>query len=229
MSTASLSATAYLQLKQALDEFHYVPGDRFSENEVSARLGMSRTPVREALVRLQREGYISVLPKLGWVVNAIDFEVFAQLYDVRAVLECAAADLLCACPEVADRLAALAAIWFVPEHERPREHTRVSLLDEAFHMDLVQTSGNGEMARIHRDLTERIRIVRRLEFTRSDRIDTTYTEHGHILRALLARDAAQSRALLQAHIALSRDEVKKITLHTLQAARRQRERPAQAA
>jgi DNA-binding GntR family transcriptional regulator len=53
---SSLSATAYQQLKQALDEFHYVPGDRFSENEVSARLGMSRTPVREALVRLQREG-----------------------------------------------------------------------------------------------------------------------------------------------------------------------------
>lgn len=219
---SSLSATAYQQLKQALDEFHYVPGDRFSENEVSARLGMSRTPVREALVRLQREGYISVLPKLGWVVNTIDFEVFAQLYDVRAVLECAAADLLCAADDVAARLAPLAAIWCVPPAEQLAEHARVSQLDEAFHMDLVQAGGNLEMARIHRDLTERIRIVRRLEFTREDRIATTYAEHARILQALLARDTAQARALLQTHISVSRDEVKKITVHALQAARRQR-------
>ncbi|ARU04843.1 GntR family transcriptional regulator [Comamonas serinivorans] len=222
MSTASLAATAYQQIKLELDTFHYAPGDRFSENEVSGRLGMSRTPVREALVRLQREGYISVLPKLGWVVNAIDFEVFAQLYDVRAVLECAAADLLCACTDTAERLQALTAIWCVPDAERLREHARVSLLDEAFHLDLVQAAGNLEMARIHRDLTDRIRVVRRLEFTREDRIGTTYAEHARILQALLARDAAQARTLLQTHIAVSRDEVQKITVHALQAARRQR-------
>jgi len=90
----SLANMAYDKLRQALDNFHYVPGDRFSESEVGTELGMSRTPVREALVRLQREGCISVIPKLGWVVNSIDFTVFEQLYDVRAVLECAAVDLL---------------------------------------------------------------------------------------------------------------------------------------
>ncbi len=229
MPPSSLSTTAYQQLKQALDEFHYMPGDRFSENEVSARLGMSRTPVREALVRLQREGYISVLPKLGWVVNAIDFETFAQLYDLRAVLECAAADLLCAAADADRRLAPLTAIWCVPPEQRLAERARVSQLDEAFHMDLVQAGGNLEMARVHRDLTERIRIVRRLEFTREDRIATTYAEHARILQALLARDAAQARALLQAHISVSRDEVKKITVHTLQAARRQRTQPLERA
>lgn len=218
----SLAASAYSQLKQQLDNFHFVPGDRFSESEVSALLGMSRTPIREALVRLQREGYISVMPKLGWLVNPIDFHVFAQLYDVRCVLECAAIGLLGAAPDLAQRLAPLRALWCVPEALRLNECSAVSHMDESFHMALVQASGNHEMARIHRDLTERIRTVRRLEFTRNDRIDAAYDEHAHILETLLAGDTARTQALVRQHIAVSRDEVKQITLHTLQTARRQR-------
>lgn len=222
MAQTSLAALAYQQLRQELDNFHYVPGDRFSENEVSARLGMSRTPVREALVRLQREGYISVMPKLGWVVNAIDFVVFEQLYDVRSVLECAAVDLLCAAGNVARRLESLRALWCVDTSQRLNECTQVSRMDEAFHMSLVHAGGNLEMARIHQDLTERIRVVRRLEFTRSYRIDAAYDEHAQILQAILAHDSAHAKALLRRHIAVSRDEVRKITLHTLQEARQQR-------
>ena len=219
MTQTSLAASAYVRLKQELDSFHYAPGDRFSETEVSLRLSMSRTPVREALVKLQREGYISVMPKLGWLVNQIDFAVFEQLYDVRSVLECAAIDLLAAAPDLALRLAPLCGIWCVEPYLRLHQHEQVSHMDEAFHMDLVRASGNLEMARIHKDLTERIRVIRRLEFTRPDRIATTYAEHAEILQALLSRDATQAKALLSRHIAVSRNEVKKITLHTVHAAR----------
>ena len=220
MTQTSLAASAYARLKQELDSFHYAPGDRFSETEVSLRLSMSRTPVREALVKLQREGYISVMPKLGWLVNQIDFAVFEQLYDVRSVLECAAIDLLAAVPDLALRLTPLCGLWCVEPHLRLHQHEQVSHMDEAFHMDLVRASGNLEMARIHKDLTERIRVIRRLEFTRPDRIATTYAEHAEILQALLSRDAAQAKALLSRHIAVSRNEVKKITLHTVHAARK---------
>lgn len=219
MSAISLANVAYEKLRQALDNFQYVPGDRFSENEVGAELGMSRTPVREALVRLQREGYISVMPKLGWVVNALDFAVFEQLYDVRSVLECAAVDLLILAPDLEQRLQALNGHWLVPAEQRLTDIAQVSHLDERFHMDLLATSGNLEMARIHGDITDRIRIVRRLEFTRNYRIDVTYEEHGRILQALLARDGLQAKVLLQKHIRVSRDEVKNITLHMLQSAR----------
>lgn len=220
MTQTSLAASAYARLKQELDSFHYAPGDRFSETEVSLRLSMSRTPVREALVKLQREGYISVMPKLGWLVNQIDFAVFEQLYDVRSVLECAAIDLLAATPDLALCLAPLCGLWCVEPHLRLHQHEQVSHMDEAFHMDLVRASGNLEMARIHKDLTERIRVIRRLEFTRPDRIATTYAEHAEILQALLSRDATQAKALLSRHIAVSRNEVKKITLHTVHAARK---------
>ena len=219
MPPVSLATTAYEQLRQALDNLEYVPGDRFSENEVGAALGMSRTPVREALVRLQREGYISVIPKLGWVVNQIDFAVFEQLYDVRSVLECAAVDGLAHMLDLQQRLQALSSHWLVPAAQRLTDMRAVSALDERFHMDLVAASGNLEMARIHSDITDRIRIVRRLEFTRNYRIDVTYEEHGRILQALLARDGLQAKILLQKHIRVSRDEVKNITLHMLQNAK----------
>lgn len=220
MPPTSLSNVAYDQLRQALDNFQYVPGDRFSENEVGAELGMSRTPVREALVRLQREGYISVMPKLGWVVNTIDFTVFEQLYDVRSVLECAAVDLLVAAPDLEQRLGTVAAQWLRPIEQRLTDRVEVSRLDEDFHIALLAASGNFEMARIHRDITDRIRVVRRLEFTHNYRIDMTYEEHGRILQALLRRDGLQAKILLQKHIRVSRDEVKNITLHMLQSARK---------
>ena len=219
MSSTSLASLAYDKLRQALDNFQYVPGDRFSENEVGTDLGMSRTPVREALVRLQREGYISVIHKLGWIVNSIDFTMFEQLYDVRSILECAALDLLVQIPDLEIRLCELTALWCIPAQQRLSEIATVSRNDEQFHMALVATSGNKEMTRIHRDITDRIRIVRRLEFTRNYRIDVTYEEHGCILTALLCRDSLRAKSLLQHHIRVSSVEVKNITLHTLQNAR----------
>ena len=77
----SLASQAYTQLKADIFDFHFLPGDRFSENEMSERLQMSRTPVREALFRLQREGYVEVLHKAGWQIRPFDFQMFEQLYD----------------------------------------------------------------------------------------------------------------------------------------------------
>jgi DNA-binding GntR family transcriptional regulator len=66
----------YEQLKRDVAEFNLVPGDRFTENEISERLGVSRTPVRQALFRLQQEGYVEVLFRSGWRVLPFDFDQF---------------------------------------------------------------------------------------------------------------------------------------------------------
>ena len=72
---------------------------------------------------------------------------------------------------------------------------------------------------MHWDVTERIRIIRRLDFTRADRIEATYVEHAKILRAVMQKKVDQAQLLLKTHIEQSKAEVRKITLHTLQAAR----------
>ena len=64
----------------------------------------------------------------------------------------------------------------------------------------MRAAGNHEMARVHWDVSERIRIVRRLDFTRPDRVDATYSEHPKILRAVIQRKGEQAQLLLKNHI-----------------------------
>jgi DNA-binding GntR family transcriptional regulator len=211
----------YQQLKRDVAEFKLVPGDRFTENELSERLGVSRTPVRQALFRLQQEGYVEVLFRSGWRVLPFDFEQFEQLYDLRMVLETTAVHRICSDGQHVDRelLAQLAAIWLVPAAARSTDAVQVAQWDEAFHCALVSAAGNAEMARVHRDVTDRIRIIRRLDFTKPVRMDATYDEHAKILRAVQRKRGDQAAMLLRAHIETSQAEVRKITLHQVHLAR----------
>ena len=215
----NLAEQVYATLKAEIHDFRLVAGDRFSEADLGSRLGVSRTPVREALFRLRNEGFLDVEPKLGWFVRPIDFAKLEQLYDLRIVLELASVQRLCARTEDTPELDALKDIWLVPVAEHLTDAREVGANDEQFHATLVRAAGNAEMARVHWDVTERIRIVRRLDFTRPDRIEATYAEHAKILRAVIQRKVDQAQLLLKSHIEQSKAEVRKITLHTLHEAR----------
>jgi DNA-binding GntR family transcriptional regulator len=140
----SLADTVYQQLKRDVAEFRLVPGDRFTENEICDRLGVSRTPVREALLRLQQEGFVEVLFRSGWRVLPFDFEQFEQLYDLRMVLETTAVHRLCSDDRRVDRdlLEKLSATWLVTAAARSTDGVQVALWDEDFHCLLVAAAGN---------------------------------------------------------------------------------------
>jgi DNA-binding GntR family transcriptional regulator len=209
-----LADAVYGRVKSDIFEFRLMPGARFSENALAAQMKVSRTPVREALMRLAREGFVEVHSKSGWSVRALDFERFDQLYDVRVILELAAVRALCG-GDFGNALAGLKKTWLVAPRQRLDEPMEVARLDEAFHATLVSATGNRELARMHADVTERIRIVRRLDFTQRERIAYTYEEHGAILRAVLARKLQQVTLLLRSHIEHSKLEVRKISIHRL--------------
>ena len=246
----SRATEVYEQLKRDVSDFKLVPGDRFTETEISERMKVSRTPVRQALFRLQQEGFVEVLFRSGWRVLPFDFDQFEELYDLRMVLETTAVHRLCsavaptldasqsALPSEGagalwgapaprrtghkvdqTQLDALAVIWLVSTEQRSADAAQVAQWDEAFHCTLVAAAGNAEMARIHRDVTDRIRIIRRLDFTKQPRIDATYDEHGKILLAIQHKRADQAALLLRTHIQSSQAEVRKITLHQVHMAR----------
>lgn len=217
----SRADVVYDQIKQDIADFKLLPGDRFTENLLCERLDVSRTPVRQALVRLQQEGYVEVFFRSGWRVLPFDFDKFEQLYDLRMVLETTAAQRLCNADERVDRalLDQLVGTWLVPVAERSDDGVQVGRWDEVFHCSLVAATGNAEMTRVHKDVTDRIRIIRRLDFTKSARVDATYEEHAKILMAIRANRGDQAVMLLRAHIETSQAEVRKITLHQLHLAR----------
>jgi len=221
----SRAEEVYEVLKRDIADFKLVPGDRFTENSVTEQLKVSRTPVRQALTRLQQEGYVEVLFRSGWRVLPFDFAKFEQLYDLRMVLETTAAQRLCdeglRSPQPIHRALfdELTDLWLVPPEQRSADTLQVSQWDEDFHCALVVAAGNPEMARVHREVTERIRIIRRLDFTQQARIDATYDEHGKIVDAIRAKRSDQAVMLLRAHIETSEAEVKKITIHQFHLAR----------
>ncbi|WP_035058084.1 GntR family transcriptional regulator [Andreprevotia chitinilytica] len=221
LPSRNIAERIYAAIKQDIMDFRLLPGDRFTESEVAARYAASRTPVREALYRLQAEHFVEVQFRSGWQVRPFDFDYFEDLYDVRIVLEMAAVKRLCehAIDLAPPELEELKRIWLVPDEERLTDGKLVSTLDERFHSTLVAAAGNAEMARIHRDVTEKIRPIRRLDFTKPYRVDVTYSEHGLILGAVLKRRTDDAQRMLRAHIEESKAEVRKITLHMLHDAR----------
>ncbi len=220
-----LADEAYERIRYALFNFLLLPGDRFTEQQLCERLNVSRTPIRQALFRLQQEGHVEVLFRNGWRVLPLDFKLFDALYDFRILIETEAAERLCEGRISGDPAASqavldqLAKIWLVPKSKRLFDAQQVSSLDEAFHCAIVQATGNPVIQSTHQEITERIRVIRKLDFTRTPRIDATYEEHAQILRAILNKRANEARRLIRAHIEASQIEVRKITLHQLQVAR----------
>ncbi len=218
---STLAQSVYERLKDDIFDFRLNPGQRCSEQELATRLGVSRTPLRMALHMLAREGYmVRVEGHAGWMVKPLDLGYYEDLYDFRVQIELIAVRRLCAMDPPPD-LSELCDFWRVPKRQRNLDGPTVSREDEKLHTTLVALAGNREMLRTHRELTERVRIIRRLDFIEPARIKAAYDEHDKILAALLARKASEVEMLIKAHIAASRAEIRHITLHRLSLASQQ--------
>jgi DNA-binding GntR family transcriptional regulator len=215
---STLAQQTYARIKHDIFEFRMAPGQRYAEQELATRLGVSRTPLRFALHVLAREGYLVRLEGHAcWQVKPFELGYYDDLYDFRTQLELIAVRRLCALDPPPD-LGALCAFWLAPKGRRSNDGAEVSRQDETLHSALVALAGNAEMQRTHANLTERIRIIRRLDFIAPDRIEAAFDEHAGILRALLARRANDAARLIQAHIDGSRVEISRITLRRLEQA-----------
>ncbi|WP_341705995.1 GntR family transcriptional regulator [Halopseudomonas sp.] len=220
----NLAERIHAQLKEDILSFRLLPGDRFSEGEIAERMQASRTPVRQALYQLEREGYLEVRFRSGWQVRGFDFTQFEELYELRIVLEMEAVRRLCSTTisaAASSTLAELQSIWAVPYEQRVSDGSEVFMLDERFHCQLVEAAGNREMARLHADICERIRLIRKLDFERAERLEKTYEEHALILQQISEGKLDEAQRLLLEHIEASKSEVRKVTLHMLQQARQQ--------
>lgn len=217
--SGNLADHAYLSIKEKIFNFALMPGDLLSENTLSKTVSVSRTPLRQALQRLQYEGFVVAIPKVGWQVVPVNFAKLDELYDFRLLIETHCVAQLCATTACHPNIQKMLVNWDIDEKIMPSVGLEVGALDEGFHHGLVAALGNAEMVRTHTDITERIRLVRRLDFTQQNRIVDTYREHTAILQSILHQDSQQSQQLIRAHIATSKAKVREITLAMLQNAR----------
>jgi len=212
---SSLAEMVHQQIRNDIYDFHLLPGERYTEANLAERYKVSRTPLRLALHMLLREGFLNKgNGHAAWQIPPINLDYFQDLYELRVNLELIAIRKICTIETPPD-FSALKNFWFVSEADRSTDGQAVANADEFFHSTLVKASGNSEMSRVHTDITERIRIIRRLDFIEGARITAAYEEHANLLRALIKRKQELAELLLKAHIEVSRYEIRNLTLHRL--------------
>lgn len=193
----------YEALKELAVEYHFKPGERVNEVELAAKLGVSRTPVREALNRLARDGFMSFVPNRGFYARDITPEGVQELYELRAAIERAAFKLACQ-RGTDDEIAATVAIWQNNSDLGPTtDWARVAEADEAFHLGIVKLSRNKQMVAALESVNSLIRFFRRIDLESGRRRAGLYDEHAGIADCLKARDWEQGCELVERHITLS--------------------------
>ncbi|RUP25786.1 MAG: GntR family transcriptional regulator [Curvibacter sp.] len=195
------------------------PGERLSEIELAARLGVSRTPVREALNRLVTEGFLQPCSR-GFMRRPLDVQETLDLYEARVAVEreCLRLALLRGSTEQLDEAQAFLNHSRAVSSDTPM--AELVSLDEAFHRRLAAMSGNAELQRMLASLNDRIRFLRWIDMEHVGR-DSTQQEHQSILEALRRRDARAAEQHLSDHIVLRRDQIAeaiRLTLARLEAA-----------
>ncbi len=196
---------SYRMLQSMVLSFEIKPGERINESELSKRLGVSRTPLREALNRLVSENFVDFVTTKGFFRKTIKIREIYDLIELRIALEVAGGKL--AVKHASDEaVGTLFAFMHRIEDIGALPLAEVVALDEQFHEMLVGFSGNVEIFNALRSVNARIRPLRYLGVDR-DRILLGDKQQRQICQALKRRDADRLAALLTAHIHRSQDEV----------------------
>ena len=190
----------YTALREAIVSAELEPGRRLSENELAERLGVSRTPVREALVRLRDDRLVAIVPQLGTFVTLMDPAAVADAHFVREALECAAIRLACGRVQP-EHLAQLRGN--IAEQERADaagDADAFDRLDEGLHRTLCELSGREVAWRLSRRARGQLDRVRRLSLPEAGFRAQMIAEHHTVVDAVAAQDADAAETALRQHL-----------------------------
>jgi DNA-binding GntR family transcriptional regulator len=200
-----LKDRAYERIKSRLLNNDYPPGTFLSERQLAENLGMSKTPVKAALERLESEGLIAVSPQQGIVVRELSVHEIADLYEIRTALESYVLRTL-AGNLTADQTARVRANLQAQAALRgTADVARCVELDAVFHTQFVEFLGNAEILRVIVQLREKMqRVVAQVFRVAPARIDTSYSEHTAIATAVIDGDGARAAELIAGHLELGK-------------------------
>ena len=184
---------AYRELKADIVRGVFDMGERLNESQLSLRYGVGKTPVREALGMLQREGLVEAVPRVGYLTSRVTPQDVEDIFDLRKIVEGAAAEKAATCisEETLQRLEQLH--WDFGAGDR---ESYLRFLEEnlKFHCTIAEASGNRRLADIVADLLEQTQRLVILRLDISDSLEELVSEHRKLLVALRERDPMKARA-----------------------------------
>ena len=204
----NLSARVYNQIKHLILCNEIMPGQKLHHQDLSERLGVSRTPVREALTRLVQEGYVSFLPNRGFTCKEIRIQEAEELYELREALEAFAVERATArlTDDAIDQLRNRMNSY---GRDVQKRFSRERLVyDQDVHLAIVQLAGNETLTNTLSHVFERIVLKRRTDGLYDQaRGRAAHQEHLQLLEAMERRDVASAVALVRQHIQAGKKNV----------------------
>ena len=201
MNTPDMSQgeAAYASLIAAIRAGDFAPGDRLRETDVAARLHLSRTPVREALRRLEAEGIVEHRPRLGAIIRQLSHGELVELYEMRSVLERTAAEMAAKHASPAE-VAALRALNARIAASPP---AGAAALNQDFHRGIYLATRNRFLLDAARALNNALMLLGPTTLDDPDRVATVSAQHDTILDAIAAGDVMAAGAAAETHLQTS--------------------------
>ena len=208
MSALSLTPRALYEevaelLRQRIYNRELAPGSWIDELRIAEELGISRTPLREALKVLAAEGLVTMKVRRGAYVTEVSEQDLREVYDLLALLEADAAAALCERASEADlsELVALHEALELAAAPDSGSRERFFSLNEDFHRRMLELAHNRWRMQVVSDLRKVMKLNRQGSLFKSGRIEESLAEHRAILDALLARDATETARRVRIHFA----------------------------
>lgn len=195
-----LHAEVVDRLRDKIVQGELAPETKLNERVLCEELGISRTPLREALKYLASEGLVELLPNRGAVVAPLDPGRIKQMFVVMGALEALAGELACANASDADIAEIRALHYQMVAHYARGELADYFRYNQQIHMKLVESGGNGVLAQSYRNLNAHVKRARYMANLSRERWDRAVQEHEAILDALVKRDSTRLKTLLQDHL-----------------------------
>jgi DNA-binding GntR family transcriptional regulator len=176
------------------------PGSIHSAVGLAEQLGVSPTPVREAMLELARSGLVEILPNRGFRVTIVDDQDLDEIYGLRLVLEVSALEQVIA-QATDEQLATLRAPLGDLESAAARRDVAGFLLaDRVFHLEMLALAGNRRLVAIVAGLRDQARITGMQSLAAAGALEATASEHRPILEAVIARDLPAAQRLMSEHM-----------------------------
>lgn len=205
----------YDTLRSMIMDFDIMPGSRMTESQLADYFGVSRTPIRAVLQRLESEGQLTIKPKQGCFVRSLDMVQISHYYDVRVALENMSIDEAIK-QKNKEAIQILATKWHPETQLFGTAITEsLKLAEENFHLELAVASRNPVLVSYLQDVNANIRAVRRLGWPDAASVSDTYEEHYLICQLMLERKSARAKDEMERHIRKSQERANRITLQQI--------------
>lgn len=208
MDKYSLRGKVFNKIREDILSGNYAEHDELREAAISKELGVSRTPVREALRQLELEGLVSIIPNKGAYVNGITAKDIYDIYIIRSYLEGLCAKW--ACENITkDQIEELEEIVYLSEFHIQKEHwDQIFELDNRFHLILYEACGSKILKHILSDYHHYVERVRKNTLSSKERAGKASEEHKAILQSVKDKDEEKAEKLANEHIFSSLANIK---------------------